>query len=160
MKLLLSDTDIKAKFFDEIDGHWVFNVNIFVDYISNKDFLDNSYTRFRNRIGLTIGDRYLQERGEVSLVWPYKDCVLEGGQTDEDKKRKEVFFNELLAPDEIDRLLDPKVLTAWKRYAVDGEQEVVELEKNGADGTIERICSLRATTCSPCTRSKSTSEAR
>ena len=54
VKLLLSDKEIKATFFEEIEGHWVFNTNTFVDYISQKNFLDNSYTRFRNRIGLTI----------------------------------------------------------------------------------------------------------
>ena len=104
VRLLLSDADIKAEFFDEINGHWVFNNNSFVDYISNKNFLDNSYTRFRNRIGLNIGDKSLRKRDEVALVWPYKDCVLEGGQTDEEKKRDEIFFNEILARDEIDRL--------------------------------------------------------
>ena len=127
VRLLLSDADIKAEFFDEINGHWVFNNNSFVDYISNKNFLDNSYTRFRNRIGLNIGDKSLRKRDEVALVWPYKDCVLEGGQTDEEKKRAEIFFNEILARDEIDRLFDPKVLTGWNRYTVDGAQEVEDL---------------------------------
>jgi adenine-specific DNA-methyltransferase len=50
--------------------------------------LDNSYTRFRNRIGLTIDGKYLKERGEGSLVWAYEDCVLEGGQKKEEPKRK------------------------------------------------------------------------
>ena len=68
VKLLLSDSDIKAKFFDEIEGHWIFNTNTFLEYISQKNFLDNSYTRFRNRIGLTIGEKYLRERGDVALV--------------------------------------------------------------------------------------------
>ena len=122
MRLLLRDPDIKAKFFDEIEGHWIFNTNTFIDYISDKSFLADSYTRFRNRIGLNIEDKFLPERGEVSLVWPYKDCVLEGGQTKEEEKPKEIFFNEILAQDEIDRLFDPKVLTRWKRYTVDGEQ--------------------------------------
>ena len=76
----------------------------------------NSYTRFRNRIGLNIDGKFLRERGEVSLVWPYKDCALEGGQTKEEEKRKEIFFNEILAQDEIDRLFDLKTLTGWKRY--------------------------------------------
>ena len=134
VKLLLTDTEIKAKFFDEIDGHWVFNFNTFVEYVSSKNFLNDSYTRFRNKIGLTVGDRFLRERGDVSLVWPYKDCVLEGGQTDEETKRKEIFFNEILAQDEIDRLFDPKVLTGWKRYTVDGAQEVSKLRRE--DGTI------------------------
>ena len=126
IRLLLTDDAIKAKFFDEIDGHWVFNHNTFISYITDKNFLANSYTRFRNKIGLNIDGKFLRERGEVSLVWPYKDCVLEGGQTKEEEKRKEIFFNEILAQDEINRMFDPKVLTNWKRHTVDGEQENTE----------------------------------
>ena len=51
--------------------------------------------------------------------WSYpghtKIAILEGGQEDPDEKRKEVFHNEILAPDEIDRLLDPKAFTNFKR---------------------------------------------
>jgi len=132
VRLLLGDADIKAKFFDEIEGHYIFNTNIFIDYISDKSFLANSYTRFRNKIGLNIEDKFLPERGEVSLVWPYKDCVLEGGQTKEEEKRKEIFFNEILAQDEIDRLFDPKVLTRWKRHTVDGEGEVTKIKRDNS----------------------------
>lgn len=66
------------------------------------------------------------------MVWPYKDCILEGGQTKEEEKRKEIFFNEILAQDEINRLLDPKVLTNWKRYTTDGEEEVSEIRRDEA----------------------------
>ena len=134
IKLLLTDEEIKSTFFDEIEGHWVFNYNTFIDYISTKNFLANSYTQFRNKIGLNIDDKFLRERGEVSLVWPYKDCVLEGGQTKEDEKRKEIFFNEILAQDEINRMFDPKVLTNWKRHTTEGEQDVTEIQRE--NGTI------------------------
>ena len=130
VRLLLPNPDIKSQFFDEIEGHYIFNTVAFIDYISDKNFLANSYTRFRNKIGLNIEDKFLRERGEVSLVWPYKDCVLEGGQTKEEEKRSEIFFNEILAQDEIDRLFDPKVLTGWKRYSVDGEQKVTEIMRD------------------------------
>jgi len=130
VKLLLSNKEIKAKFFDEIENHWIFNINTFLEYISQKNFLDNSYTRFRNRIGLTIGGKYLRERGEVSLVWAYKDTVLEGGQTKEEEKRKEIFFNEVLAQDEINRLLDPKVLTNFTRYTAKGKQPVKDFKRD------------------------------
>ena len=135
VRLLLGAPELKAKFFDEIEGHWIFNYNTFIEYISDKNFLDDSYTRFRNRIGLTVDDKFLRERGEVALAWPYKDCVLEGGQTKEEEKRKEIFFNEVLAHDEINRLFDPKVLTDWKRYTGDGEQKVIELKRD-ENGTI------------------------
>ncbi|HOR18513.1 MAG TPA: site-specific DNA-methyltransferase [Brevefilum sp.] len=130
VRLLLSDEAVKDKFFDEIDGYWVFNTNTFIEYISQKDFLDNSYTRFRNKIGLTIGDEYISERGEVALAFPYKDCVLEGGQTKEEEKRKELFFNEVLAEDEINQLFSPKVLTNFKRYTVEGEQTVTDFKRD------------------------------
>ena len=135
VRLLLGDADIKAKFFDEIERHWIFDINTFIEYVSDKNFLADSYTRFRNRIGLNIDDKFLRERGEVSLVWPYKDCVLEGGQTKEEEKCKEIFFNEILAQDEIDRLFDPKVLTQWKRYTVDGEEDVMGFKRDES-GTI------------------------
>lgn len=130
VKLLLSDKEIKTEFFDEIEGHWIFNLNTFIDYVSQKNFLDNSYTRFRNRIGLTIGGKFMRERGEVALVWPYKDCYLEGGQTKEEEKRKEIFFNEVLAQDEINRLLDPKVLTNFVRYTAKGKEKVTDFRRD------------------------------
>ena len=135
IKSLLSEPELKAKFFTEIEGHWVFNYNAFITYLSDKNFLANAYTRFRNKIGLNIDEKFLPERGEVALVWPYKDCVLEGGQTREEEKRTEIFFNELLAPDEINRLLAPKVLTNWKRHTHAGEQPVVAL-KRADDSTL------------------------
>jgi len=127
VRLLLSTPEMKKTFFEEIEGHWIFNTNTFIEYIFDKNFLADSYTRFRNKIGLNIDMKFLRERGEVSLVWPYKDCVLEGGQTKAEEKRKEIFFNEILAQDEISRLFDPKVLTNWKRYTFDMEQKVTEI---------------------------------
>ena len=130
VRLLLSDPEIKATFLEEIEGHWIFDVNRFIDYTAQKNFLDNSYTRFKNRIGLTIGGKYLSERGDVALAWPYKDCVLEGGQTREEEKRKEIFFNEVLAQDEINRLLDPKVLTNFTRYTAKGKERVTDFRRD------------------------------
>ena len=130
IKLLLTDDEIKTTFFDKIDGHWVFNHNTFINYITDKNFLANSYTQFRNKIGLNIDGKFLRERGEVSLVWPYKDCVLEGGQTKEEEKRKEIFFNETLAQDEINGMFDPKVLIHWKRHITEGEQDITDIQRD------------------------------
>ena len=132
--LLLSDDTVATAFFEEIAGRWIFNNNRFVAYLNDVNFLDKSYTKFKNKIGLNIDGKYLQERGEVALVWPYKDCVLEGGQTQEKQKQTEIFFNEILAPDEINQMFEPKVLTSWKRYTVDSEQDVTEIQRdeNGA----------------------------
>ena len=135
IKSLLREPELKAKFFTDIDGHWVFNYNAFITYLADKNFLATAYTRFRNKIGLNSDEKFLPERGEVALVWPYKDCVLEGGQTREEEKRQEIFFNELLAPDEINRLLAPKVFTNWKRHTAHGAQPVAALKRDD-DGTL------------------------
>lgn len=135
IKLLLGEPEIKATFFEEVDEHWIFNNNTFVDYITDKNFLADSYTRFRNKIGLNINNKFLRERGEVALVFPFKDCVLEGRQTKEEAKRQEIFFNEVLAQDEINRMFDPKVLTNWKRYTATGEQDITEIKRD-ENGTI------------------------
>ena len=130
IRLLLTDNKIAEKFFEEVDEHWIFNYNTFVDYVKSKDFLLGSYTKFHNKISLNIDGKFLSERGEVALVWPFKDCVLEGGQTREKEKRKEIFFNEVIAQDEINRMFDPKLLTNWKRYTAEGEQDVENIKRD------------------------------
>lgn len=128
VKKLLSHPGLKSNFFTDIDGIPVFDKVRFQKFVMNKRFLPDSYTSFKNKIGLTgDDDSFIAESREVVLSWPYKDCVLEGGQTKEDAKRNEVFWNEILAPDEINRLTEPKVLTNFRRYDVDGEHEVTEL---------------------------------
>lgn len=130
IELLIEKDELKQKFFSEIAGHWIFNINLFVQYMENKNFLNDSYTRYRNKIGLNIGGKFLNQRNEVSLVWPFKDCILEGGQSRENQKRPEIFFNEILAQEEIDQLTEAKVLTNWKRFTTEGEQKVTELKRD------------------------------
>lgn len=127
--LLLSDDVVAEVFFEEIAGRWIFNNNKFVTYLNDVNFIDQSYTKFKNKIGLNIDGKYMQERGEVSLVWPYKDCVLEGGQTKEQQKQSEIFFNEIIAPDEINQMFEPKVFTNWKRNTPDGEKDLTEIRR-------------------------------
>jgi len=135
LSMLIEDKKLKPVFFKRLKNNLIFLLNKFIDYIQDKNFLIDSYTKYKNKIGLTIDGKYLSERNEVALVWPFKDGVLEGGQTKEEQKRKEIFFNEVLAKDEIDRLLEPKVLTNFKRYTKKGEEKVTKLNKN-AEGII------------------------
>ena len=130
IKLLLSDDTCKARFFTEVDGVLVFDKVGFGWVINNRQFLPDSYTRFKNKIGLTDsnGD-FISSSNDVVLSFPYKDCVLEGGQSKEDQKREEIFYNETLAPEEVDRLLYPKVFTGAKRYTKDGVEENVTFKE-------------------------------
>ena len=119
--LLLDYQELKAKFFVDVKGALVFNQNQFVQFLEQKNYLNDSYTQYKNKVGLTIGGKYLKQRNEVALVWPFKDCILEGGQSREEQKREEIFFNEILAQDEITQLLEPKVLTNAKVFDREGE---------------------------------------
>lgn len=152
--LLLQEKDLREKFFVKIRDVYVFKTNDF-RFFMEENKVDNSYTAYKNRIGLTDGKKFLKDTNDVVLDFPYKDCVLEGGQSTEEGtdtyfeydekaeqyeekqgKRKEIFFNQVLAHDEIDRLFDHKALTNWKRFTKDGEQEVKEIKRD-EDGKIK-----------------------
>ncbi|MBM6810630.1 site-specific DNA-methyltransferase [Faecalitalea cylindroides] len=131
VKSLLNNEETKKRFFTDIDGIAVFDKVGFGWVINNREFLPDSYTRYKNKIGLVNNKgEYISASNDVELVFPYKDCVLEGGQTKEDQKRSEIFYNETLAPDEIDRLLYPKALTNAKRYTVNGVQDITDISEN------------------------------
>lgn len=133
--LLLDDADLKEKFFVNVKGTLVFNQNLFVQFLEQKNYLNDSYTQYKNKVGLTIDVKYLKQRNEVALVWPFKDCILEGGQSHEEDKREEIFFNEILAQDEITQLLEPKVLTNAKRIDKNGDKLLDQFNRN-ENGTI------------------------
>jgi adenine-specific DNA-methyltransferase len=135
IELLLNDKETNKKFFVKVKDVYVLKQNELKFFI-DENKLDNSYTQYQNKIGLKVGNKLLSERDEVVLDWPFKDCVLEGGMTKEDQKRNEIFFNEILAKDEIDRLFDEKALVNWKKYTKNGEQEVKEIKRD-RDGTIQ-----------------------
>lgn len=133
--LLLDDPDLKEKFFVKVKDVLVFKQDLFIQFLEQKNYLNNSYTQFKNKVGLSIDGKYLKQRNEVSLIWPFKDCVLEGGQSREEDKREEIFFNEILAQDEITELLDPKVFTNAKRFDEYGEKKFKQFTRN-EKGTI------------------------
>lgn len=131
LKALLKNDVLKESFFTKIDEIYVFDKNKFVWVLESKEFLPDSYTLYKNKIGLVDANNNLISQGQdVSLVWPYKDCVLEGGQTKEDQKRNEIFYNETLAPDQVSRLLAPKALGNAKRYTKDGVEEDIEFNED------------------------------
>jgi adenine-specific DNA-methyltransferase len=159
--LLLENQELREKFFIKIKEVYVFKTNDFKFFL-DENKIDNSYTQYENRIGLTAGGKFLKDSSDVVLDFPYKDCILEGGQSTEEgtdsyfewdekdnhyqekqAKRKEIFFNTILAKDEIDRLLERKAFTNAKKYTQapqppKGEQETpfVKFERD-ANGTIK-----------------------
>lgn len=129
LKLLYANAATKNAFFKKVGEIAVFDKQEFGWTVSNEEFLPDSYTRFRNKIGLANENgEYLTSSREIELVFPYKDCVLEGGQTKDDQKRDELFYNRTLAPDEVNRLLEPKVLTNAVRYDEKGVRATKEID--------------------------------
>ena len=115
IKLLLKNERLKSEFFKKIDETTIFLQEKFCDFLELKSFMSDSFTSFKNKIGLTNGNKFISKDSHVVLNFPYKDCVLEGGASHDDDKGKEIFFNEILARDEITQLFNPKVLTNFKR---------------------------------------------
>ena len=132
LNVLMKEEKIKNHFFSELEeGILVFKKDVFLQFLNNKEFLPDSFTAYKTKIGLGSRDgSLLSENHDIVLNFPYKDCILEGGQTKEDAKRDEIFFNETLAPKEITKLLDDKVFTNFKRYDKDGEHEVKEIKED------------------------------
>ncbi|MDR0485537.1 MAG: hypothetical protein LBH29_02285, partial [Elusimicrobiota bacterium] len=125
IKLLLKNKTIKETFFVEADGFLVFDKIAFQDFVLNEEFLPSSYTKFKKQLGLASGDKLFCKNREVSLIWAYKDCILEGGQTKEETKREEIFYNETLSPDEINVLFAPKVLTKFERISAETAESLL-----------------------------------
>lgn len=131
IQILLTNDETRTRFFTEVNGVKVFDKIGFAWVVNNRQFLPDSYTRFKNKIGLADETGALiSASGKVELVFPYKDCVLEGGQTKNEQGRDEVFYNESLVPGEVDRLLMPKVLGGAKRYTADGIEDTLEFRDN------------------------------
>ena len=128
--LLLSNEKIKERFFKDVNGTLIFDKQKFTWFIDSKEFLPDSYTKYMNKIGLTHNENFISKSNDVVLDFPYKDCILEGGQNKDDEKRKEIFYNEVIANDEINRMLSPKVFTNAKKYTKDGVEENITFDNN------------------------------
>jgi len=129
--LLLDDDFLKNKFFIKIKDSLVFDSKNFIELLNNKEFLENSFTRFKNKVWLSDKQNdFLASSNEIVLSWPYKDCILAWWQDKEDTKRDEIFYNEILWSDDIDRLLDEKVFTNFKRIGKDWEIELKEFKRD------------------------------
>ncbi len=129
LELLIQDSEAKADFFKKIKSSTIFLKDKFLQFITMNEFLPDSFTAFENEIGLSDDKKLITQKDDISLVFPHKDCILEGGQTKEEVGRDEIFYNTIIAPDEIDRIKEPKVLTNWKKYDKDGVHEVKDFSK-------------------------------
>lgn len=134
VKELLSNKELKERFTMEIAGATVIKVNDLIDVFEQDDYWQDSYTKYSKKIGLTVNGKFLDETSEVVLDFPYKDTILKASMSKEDADQddlrpNEPFLNEIIAQDEIDTLLDKKILVNAKRYTKDGVEEVSTFEE-------------------------------
>lgn len=119
IKALVNNEKVRSVYGTDIDGVLIFDFDKLCSLLKYKEYWANSFTKYRNKVGLTSEGKYLDYSSDVVLDFPFKDCVLEGGMTKEDQGKDEIYYNEIIASDEIDCIFSPKVLTNAKRYTKD-----------------------------------------
>ncbi|TWO28521.1 site-specific DNA-methyltransferase [Campylobacter hyointestinalis] len=119
--------EYKERFFQTQYGALIFKKDEFLNFLDLR-LLSHSYTSFSNKIGLGASEKkFLKNSQDIVLNFPFKDCVLKGGQSKDDDKSTELFFNNILAKSEIDVLFSPKVLNNF------------ELIGGGQNDTLENV---------------------
>lgn len=102
--------EFKNRFFIFNKKALIFKMNEFLTFLDLKN-LSGSFTSYANKIGLANKTKsLLKTNNEVILNFAFKDGVIKGGQSKDDQKTQEIFFNEILARDEIDVLFAQKAL--------------------------------------------------
>ncbi|GAA9316405.1 hypothetical protein BTM393_13530 [Helicobacter pylori] len=123
--------DYKNAFFKTIANSLVFNQKALLECLTKE--LENSFTRFENKIGLYLRgrpkDRSIKSSELVVLNFPFKDNVLLGNAKDNSTKSKELFYHEILHKKEIDTLLKKKALCRFEMHG-EGDLESALKDKN------------------------------
>ncbi len=119
--------DYKNAFFKTIANSLVFNQKALLECLTKE--LENSFTRFENKIGLYSQGRPIKSSELVVLNFPFKDNVLLGNAKDNSTKSKELFYHEILHKKEIDTLLKKKALCRFEMHG-EGDLENALKDKN------------------------------
>lgn len=129
---ILTNPILNEAFTEDIAGATILKINDIIQMLEVDEYWSNSYTRYINKIGLTTNNRYLDEVTDVVINFPYKDGILKAGMTKDDVPKKdaeESFLNEIVAREEIDVLLDKKILKNVKKCSQDGFFETSEIQE-------------------------------
>ncbi len=119
--------DYKNAFFKTIANSLVFNQKALLECLTKE--LENSFTRFENKIGLYSQGRPIKSSELVVLNFPFKDNALLGNAKDNSTKSKELFYHEILHKKEIDTLLHKKALCRFEMHG-EGDLESALKDKN------------------------------
>ncbi len=119
--------DYKNAFFKTIANSLVFNQKALLECLTKE--IENSFTRFANKIGLYSQGRPIKSSELVVLNFPFKDNVLLGNAKDNSTKSNELFYHKILHKKEIDALLRKKALCRFEMHG-EGDLESALKDKN------------------------------
>ena len=125
----VSSETLKSNFTIDVAGNIIIQTNKLIELFESDEYWQDSYTKYSKKIGLTAGRKYIDESSDVVLDFPYKDTILKASMSKEDTDKNDLrpnepFLNEVIAKEEIDVLLDKKILVNTKKYSNNGAQEV------------------------------------
>lgn len=131
---LLNDETVKKHYSKQIGEYTIVETNKLIETFEMDDYWMDSYTKYSKKIGLTVNGRFLDESTNVILDFPYKDTILKAGMSKEDIEKEDLmpnepFYNEVIAAEEIDTLLDKKILVNAKRYTAKGVEDAVDFDE-------------------------------
>src|SRR5690606_26562803 len=135
LETFISNETIKENFTIDINGNIVIQTNKLMELFEADEYWQDSYTKYSKKIGLTANGKFIGESTDVVLDFPYKDTVLKASMSKEDKDKDDLrpdepFLTEVIAKEEIDVLLDKKLLVNVKKYSQEGVKDVNQFNKN------------------------------
>jgi adenine-specific DNA-methyltransferase len=135
LEAFITNETIKNNFTIDIAGNLVMQTNKLIELFEADEYWQDSYTKYSKKIGLTAGGKFIDESTDVVLDFPYKDTVLKASMSKEDTDKDDLrpdepFLNEVIAKEEIDVLLDKKILVNAKKYDENGVHDIDSFDEN------------------------------
>jgi len=135
LEAFITNETIKNNFTIDIAGNVVMQTNKLIELFEADEYWQDSYTKYSKKIGLTAGGKFINESTDVVLDFPYKDTILKASMSKEDTDKDDLrpdepFLNEVIAMEEIDVLLDKKILVNVKKYDENGVYDVENFDEN------------------------------
>lgn len=125
---LLQNDAVRESYSINVAHNTIFKIEEFISMLRYKSYWDNSYTKFSSEIGLAENNKYLKYNTDIVLDFPHKDAVLEGGMKKENLGKKEIYYHNVLAKEEIDIMLAPKIFANVKKYDENGVHDITEFK--------------------------------
>lgn len=129
LQSFLENEELKKYFTIEINGDIIFQTNKLIELFETDEFWKDSFTKYSKKIGLNVNNKFIDETQDIVLDFPYKDTILKANMSKEnmdkeDLKADEPFLNEIIAREEIDVMLDKKILVNVKKFSENGVNKV------------------------------------